>query len=299
MNTWKNGKMKYRIPQPITAAFFDLPFSGDKGYAVNYVASLDTADFTTATFYSGNNISFLEHLEVGIFIADITLKENITGHRAKAIIYCDKPKYVFLALLEKFFSNTFETGLGIRTSQTGGKLSERSYIESNVIIEEGCEIYPHVSIYNPTIIGKNCTIQSGSVIGGIGLGDLWHNGKYNKFIHLGSVLIEDDVTIGTNVSVPRGMLEDTVIGSGTRIANNVCIGHSVRIGKNCYISSGVTIGGACVIEDNCWLAVGAILTDHVKVSKNTMIGAGAVLIKDALPDSLYLGNPARKISERK
>jgi UDP-3-O-[3-hydroxymyristoyl] glucosamine N-acyltransferase len=113
------------------------------------------------------------------------------------------------------------------------------------------------------------------------------------------VIVEDDVTIGTNVSILKGMLEDTIIGAGTRIANNVCIGHSVRIGKNCYVSSGVTIGGACVIEDNCWLAVGITLTDHVKVGKNTMIGAGAVLIKDALPDSLYLGNPARKVSERK
>jgi UDP-3-O-[3-hydroxymyristoyl] glucosamine N-acyltransferase len=291
--------MKYKISQPITAAFFDLPFSGDNRYEVNYVASLDAADFTTGIFYSGSDISFLEDLEAGIVIADKILKNNISNHKAKAIVYCDKPKYIFLALLEKFFNNTFETGVGIRTGQKAVKLSERSYIESEVVIKEGCEIYPNVVIYNPTRVGKNCTIQSGSVIGGIGLGDLWYNGRYNKFVHLGSVIIEDDVAIGTNVSVPRGMLEDTVIGSGTRIGNNVCIGHSVRIGKSCYISSGVTIGGACIIEDNSWLAIGVTLSDHVKISKNTMIGTGAVLIKDALPDSFYLGNPARKISERK
>jgi UDP-3-O-[3-hydroxymyristoyl] glucosamine N-acyltransferase len=291
--------MKYRIPQPITASFFDLPFSGDSIYQVNYVASLDAADSTTIIFYSGNDISFLDHVEAGIIIAHSSLKKNISGHKAKAIVYCDKPKFIFLSFLEKFFKNTFETGFGKRTIHNLVKVSEKSYIESEVVIGDGGEIYPHVTIYNPTCIGKNCVIQSGSVIGGIGLGDLWYNGKYNKFVHLGSVIIEDDVTIGTNVSVLRGMLEDTVIGSGTRIANNVCIGHSVRIGRNCYIASGATIGGACIIEDNCWLAVGVTLTDHVKIGKNTMIGTGAVLIKDALPDSFYLGNPARKISERK
>jgi len=291
--------MKYRIPQPITASFFDLPFSGDDCYEVNYVASLDAADFTTLIFYSSSDIPFLESLEAGIVIADETLKNSISNHKAKAIVYHDKPKYIFLALLEQFFNNTFETGPGIQTDRAGIKLSEKSYIESKVVIKEGCEVYPNVAIYNPSIIGRNCIIQSGSVIGGVGLGDLWYNEKYNKFVHLGSVIIGDDVTIGTNVNISRGMLEDTVIGSGTRIANNVSIGHSVTIGKNCYISSGVTIGGACVLEDNCFLAIGATLTHHVKVGENTMIGVGAVLIKDALPDSLYLGNPARKISERK
>lgn len=290
--------MKYKLSQPVTATFFDLPFSGDGDYEVSYVASLDAADFTTVIFYSGNDHTFLKDLEAGIVIANSALKDDISEHQAKAIVYFDKPKYIFLSLLEKFFTNTFETN-SAQTNRSGIQLSERALIESEVVIGEGSKIYPHVAIFNSTSIGRNCVIQSGSVIGGVGLGDLWYNGKYNNFVHLGSVIIEDDVTIGTNVNIPRGMLEDTTIGSGTRIANNVCIGHSVRIGKNCYISSGVTIGGACVIEDNCWLAVGVTLTDHVKVSNNTMIGAGAVLIKDALPDSLYLGNPARKISERK
>jgi UDP-3-O-[3-hydroxymyristoyl] glucosamine N-acyltransferase len=290
--------MKYKLPQPVAATFFDLPFSGDGGYEVNYVASLDAADLSTIIFYSGTDLSFLKDLEVGIVIANPTLKNDISEHKAKAIIYFEKPKYIFLSLLEKFFKNAFETD-SAQTNKSGIQLSERAFIESEVVIGEGCKIYPHVAIFNSTSLGKNCIIQSGSVIAGVGLGDLWYNDRYNNFVHLGSVIIEDDVTVGINVSIPRGMLEDTIIGSGTRIANNVCIGHSVRIGKNCYISSGVTIGGACVIEDNCWLAVGATLTDHVRVSKNTMIGAGAVLIKDALPDSLYLGNPARKISERK
>lgn len=290
--------MKYKIPEPITAGFFELPFTGNENYKVNYVATPDAADADCVIFYSRDDASFLKNIEAGIVIADIKLKDEITEHRSKAIVYSEKPKYIFLRLLEKFFSNTFEGATVTSPNLKSVKISDKSYIESKVAIGEGCEIYPHVAIYYPTVIGKNCRVQSGSVLGGIGLGDLWHNNRYNNFVHLGAVIIEDDVTIGTNVNISRGMLENTVIGAGTRIANNVSVGHSVIIGKNCYISSGVTIGGACVIEDNCWLAIGVTLIDHVKVGKNTMIGTGGVLIKDALENSIYIGNPARKVSER-
>src|SRR6187551_1755518 len=109
--------MKYKLPQPITVTFFDLPFSGDKSYATNHVASLDAADFTTVIFYSGNDPSFLKNLEAGIVIADSALKDDISEHKAKAIVYFDKPKYIFLSLLEKFFSNTFETGFAMQTNR--------------------------------------------------------------------------------------------------------------------------------------------------------------------------------------
>ncbi len=290
--------MKYKIPEAITADFFKLPFTGNKNHKVNYVSTPDTVDADCVIFYSRKDTSFLKTIEAGIIIADINLKDEITEHKSQAIVFSEKPKYIFLSLLEKFFSNTFEGGTIASPDLESVKISDKAYIESKVAVGEGSEIYPHVAIYNPTIIGKNCRVQSGSVLGGIGLGDLWHNNRYNNFVHLGAVIIEDDVTIGTNVNISRGMLENTVIGAGTRIANNVSIGHSVTIGKNCYISSGVTIGGACVIEDNCWLAIGVTLIDHVKVGKNTMIGTGGVLIKDALEDSIYLGNPARKVSER-
>lgn len=290
--------MKYKLPRPITTGFFNIPFTGDKHFEATAIGSLDSADEETIIFYSRLDASVLKTLTAGIIIADERLKEEVAEHHvAKAIVYTEKPKYIFMKLLEVLFSNSFEDE--VMPYKKPVKIAKNSYVESEVSIGEGSEVYPLAAIYNPTVVGKNCRIQSGSVIGGIGLGDLWHNNTYNNFVHLGAVIIEDDVTVGVNVNISRGMLENTVIGTGTRIANNVSIGHSVIIGRNCYISAGVTVGGACIIEDNCWLAVGVTLTDHVKVGKNTMIGTGGVLVKDALENSLYFGNPARKVSERK
>src|SRR5690606_32775837 len=138
-------------------------------------------------------------------------------------------------------------------------------------------VFPNASIFRSTTIGSDCIVQSGSVLGGNGLGDVQYEDKFYRFIHLGQLIIADNVHIGCNVTILRGMLENTVIGSGTRIANNVNIGHNVIIEENCYISSGVTIGGACIIRQGAWIAPGATLTDHVEVGENTMLGTGAVI----------------------
>ena len=88
--------MKYKIPEPITADFFELPFTGNKNYEVNYVATPDAADTDCVIFYSRNDASFLKNIEAGIVIADIKLKDEITEHKSKAIVYSEKPKYIFL-----------------------------------------------------------------------------------------------------------------------------------------------------------------------------------------------------------
>ncbi|WP_420401442.1 hypothetical protein [Flagellimonas sp.] len=288
--------MNTNIP-PTTPDYFELPFHGSGTFEADNIASLRTANSTSIIFYSGHDKAYLEEINAGIVIADSKLQSLVGDFNSGAIVFSPKPKYTFLKLLQDFFVDTFFEQ-DLKEVQGNGEISRMAYIEKEVDLGKDCKVYPNVSLFNPTTIGSHSTILSGTVIGLPGLGDLWHEGSYHKFVHLGGVKIGSNVTIGSNVSILKGMLEDTVIGSGTRIANNVNIGHSVQIGKNCYISSGVTIGGACVIEDNCWLAVGVTLTDNIRVEKNCKIGTGAVLIKDALPDSLYLGNPARKIGDR-
>ena len=289
--------MNRRIP-PISANYFGLPFIGERAFEVDNVASLKTANDTSVIFYSGDDINFLEEIQTGIVIIDTCLKDKLKTHKSQTIVFSPKPKLTFLKLLEDFFENSFEGKFQKRADFVDCKISGDAYIEPKVKLGKGCEIFPQVSLFNEVTIGEKCKILPGTVIGVSGLGDLWYRGEYHKFVHLGEVSIGSNVNIGANVSIMKGMLEDTIIGEGTRIANNVNIGHSVQIGKNCYISSGVTIGGACIIEDNSWLAVGSTLTDHVRIGKNTMVGTGAVIIKDALPNSLYLGNPARKVGER-
>lgn len=290
--------MKIKI-KGICATSFGFPFYGDPEYEVSFIAGLSEAGLDAISFYNGNDISKLSSLKVGVLLVNSSLEGSVEHFNSKSLVFCDNPKFEWIKIISDNYENTFESPVVSGKFDSSIRIAKDTYIEDNVVIGENGHIYPNVTIFKDTIIGENVELQSGTVVGAIGLGDVWNNGAYHKFVHLGKVIIERNVSIGANVTILKGMIEDTVIGEGTKIGSNVNIGHNVIIGKNVYISSGVTIAGAAVIGDNCWVSVGVVINDHVVMAKNSKAGTGSVIIKDTLENSFYLGNPARKISERK
>jgi UDP-3-O-[3-hydroxymyristoyl] glucosamine N-acyltransferase len=290
--------MKVKI-KGTNASSFNLPTLGDSKFEVSYIAGLSDADSDSITFYRGDNLDLLSSFEVGILLVDESLKGSIDTFNSKGIVFCENPKFEWIKVISDNFENTFEPAVSKPIYHSSVRIAKEAYLEGNVSIGAHSQIYPNVSIFKDVEIGEGCEIQSGTVVGAIGLGDVWNNGAYHKFVHLGKVIIGKSVSIGANVTILKGMIEDTKIGAGTKIGSNVNIGHNAVIGKNVYISSGVTIAGAAVIGDNCWISVGATVNDHVIMGRNSKAGTGSVIIKDTLENSFYLGNPARKISDRK
>jgi UDP-3-O-[3-hydroxymyristoyl] glucosamine N-acyltransferase len=171
-----------------------------------------------------------------------------------------------------------------------------------VIIGKDCVIHPKVVIGAGTQIGDRVVIQAGTVIGS----DAFYYNKrpnrslpYERMLSCGRVIIEDEVEIGANCTIDRGVTHDTRIGAGTKIDNLVHLGHDTLIGKNCLIAAQVGIAGATVIED------GVTLWGQVGVSKTLTIGAGAVVLaQSGVPSSLeggkvYFGYPAEEASQKK
>lgn len=154
-------------------------------------------------------------------------------------------------------------------------------------------------IPNPRItIGKNVYLAEGVVIGSEGFGYVRNEvGELEKFPHIGGIVIGDNVDLGANTSVDRGSLEDTVIGSGSKLDNLVHVAHNVKIGKHCLITAHVFLGGSCVVEDYATIWAGAIIFDHVRIGHHAEVGAGAVVRKDVKPYEIVAGNPARNIEE--
>jgi UDP-3-O-[3-hydroxymyristoyl] glucosamine N-acyltransferase len=114
---------------------------------------------------------------------------------------------------------------------------------------------------------------------------------------LGAVVLGDDVEVGANSSIDRGTLKDTVVGRGTKIDNQVQIGHNVRIGVNCMICAQVGIAGSAVIGDGVVLAGKVGVADHVEVGENSVIGAGSGLHTKVPPNSIMYGYPAMPMTE--
>ena len=285
--------MKYAI-SPVKASLFNLDFIGDVAYEVRFIAPLNDCDETTITFYKGDEIDRASIIKAGILILNEKMRNRMVNFEAKAILFSKNPMLLFAQIIKKNFNNDFTDSKTHKIQKV--IISNDAYIEEEVTIGENTKIFPNTTIFNSTSIGKNCIIQSGSILGGIGMSYIKdENLEYYRLVHLGNLEILDNVDIGTNTSILRGILETTKIGSGTKIGNNVNIGHNVIIGQGCYISSGVTIGGACIIGDNCWISPGVVISDHINIGSNSNIGVGSVVIKEVLSDSFYLGNPARKI----
>jgi len=161
------------------------------------------------------------------------------------------------------------------------------FIGNHVTIGNNCVIYPNVTILDYSIIGDNVVIQSGTVIGGEAF---YYNSKKNREVWFkkmnscGNVVIENNVEIGCNCCIDRGVSASTTIGKGSIIDNMVHVGHDVIIGKNCLIAAQVGIAGATTLED------GVTLWGQVGVNKTITIGKGAVVLGQAGVTNSIEGN---------
>ena len=166
-------------------------------------------------------------------------------------------------------------------------------IGKNVKIGSNTIIHPNVVIERDTIIGKDVTIEASSAIGSEGYGYVTVKGQHHHIPQLGNVIIEDEVEIGASVTIDRATQSSTIIGKGTKIDNQVQIGHNVEIGKNCLIIAHVGIGGSTTIGDNVILAGRVGVIDHAVIGDNVVVGAASVVTSDIPEGKFYLGNPAQ------
>lgn len=149
-------------------------------------------------------------------------------------------------------------------------------------------------IHHSTKIGRNFSIGLGCSIGEAGFGYVQEeDGTLLQYPHVGKLIIGDNVELGSNICINRGTLSNTTIGDGTKIDNFVHIGHNVTIGKNCQIIAGTVICGSVTIGDNVWVGGNSSIREYLTVGDNSVIGLGAVVIKNVEANTTVVGNPAR------
>lgn len=217
-------------------------------------------------------------------------------------IRTEDPHRVFFYILKEFFSKKERMKKGINNIiSPSAKIDEQVLIGNNCVIGDrveigkGCKIYNNVVIKDNVKIGKKCLIQSGAVIGEEGFGFLTaKDHSRERVIHLGSVTLGDNVEIGANTCIARGVMEDTVIGNGSKIDNLCHIGHNVKIGNNAFIVANTLVGGSAIIGDNCWLAT-SIIRNGISIGDNALVGFGSVVVKDVEVGAVVYGNPAKPV----
>jgi UDP-3-O-[3-hydroxymyristoyl] glucosamine N-acyltransferase len=222
----------------------------------------------------------------------------------KIIILASNPRLSFIKIMQRYFKEkqNFDISPSAVTHKDA-KIHPNVYVGHHTYIGKseigaGTVIHENVTIYSNVVIGKNVIIHSGTVIGADGFGyERNEHGELIKFPNVGGVIIEDDVEIGSNTCIDRGTLDNTYIGKGTKIDNLCHIAHNVIVGKNCSIIAQSMIGGGVVIGDYSWIAPSACIRDGIKIGRNSIVGLGAVVIKEVAENSIVIGVPAKPIRD--
>lgn len=229
--------------------------------------------------------------------------KEINPPQGKVLLFCENPFEAYQTITKHFrpFVTAEKSISNTAVIDATAVIMPQVVIGHHVTIGKNTIIHPNVTIRDYSVIGDNVVIQSGTVIGGDAF---YYNGKknrdvwYNRMHSCGNVIIEDNVEIGCNCTIDRGVTDSTIIGKGTIIDNLVHIGHDVVVGKNCLFAAQVGIAGATIIED------GVILWGQVGVNKTITIGANAVVFGQAgVTNSIegnqgYWGTPAIPAKEK-
>jgi len=180
----------------------------------------------------------------------------------------------------------------------GVEVGALTSLGDEVTLGEGTRLYPRVVIYDRVTVGARVIIHAGAVIGGEGFGFISEGGGLHKVPQIGTVIIEDQVEIGSNVTIDRATTGATVVGQGTKIDNLVQIGHNTRIGRDCIVVAQAGISGSCRIGDRAVLAGQAGVVDHIEIGADAGVCAQAGVTSDVPAATRVSGMPARPHREQ-
>ena len=239
-----------------------------------------------------------------IIICSKTLYDEQLRDIDKCFVLVKDPRLTILRIIDSLFSKKIQYGIHpSAVIHSEAKIHSNAYIGPLTYIGistigEGTIIYGNTHIYDNVNIGKNVTIHAGSVIGADGFGyQRNEDGVFEKFPHVGGVIIDDDVEIGANTCIDKGGLGNTHIQLGAKIDNLVHIAHNVIVGKHSAVIANAMVGGSTIIDDFSWVAPSVSLINGIRIGRKVTGGMGAVVTKNIPDGETWTGIPARPLEE--
>ncbi|SHH40539.1 UDP-3-O-(3-hydroxymyristoyl)glucosamine N-acyltransferase [Flavobacterium johnsoniae] len=279
------------------ANLLNCKFIGDKDFQVlgmNEIHVVEPGDIV----FVGHPKYYDKALQSAATI--VLINKEVECPEGKALLISDDPFRDFNTLTRHFKPFQFANVAISATAQIGeGTLIQpNSFIGNYVKIGKNCLIHSNVSIYDHTVIGDNVIIHAGSILGA----DAFYYKKrpegFDQLISGGRVVIEDNVGIGALCSIDKGVTGDTTIKEGTKLDNQVHVGHDTVIGKKCLIASQTGIAGCVVIEDEVtiWGQVGT--TSGITIGAKAVIMGQTGVTKSVEGGKSYFGTPIEESREK-
>jgi UDP-3-O-[3-hydroxymyristoyl] glucosamine N-acyltransferase len=268
--------------------------AGDPGVLIRQVGSLERAGRGQITF-----LSDARHRAklAGTGASAVVLAADAEPLTALPRIVCDDP-YSYFARVSQLFNPRIAQPPGVHPSAS---VAASAALGARVSIGPGCAVgdgvtigddsclYPGVVVYHGCRIGARAIIHSGAVIGADGFGIASEGGRWQKIPQIGAVAIGDDVEIGANTTIDRGALDDTVIGDGVKLDNQIQIGHNCRVGAHTAMAGCVAVAGSADIGSHCSIGAGALILGHLSICDHAEVSADTVISRSIRKPGTYTG----------
>ena len=302
-------KRKNKISVKQIASFLNASYTG-KDFKITTLSSLNNIRNNSVLFYSDlinvkfqmkDNITYdLKKLEKFHDIVLITTNE-IRKKIGVPVILSKNPRLDFQRVAMEFFADDeFKPGIHdtavVEENAIIGKnvfVGANCYIGKNVEIGNNTKILPNTCIFGKTVIGSNSVIKSNTTIGSEGFSFSFTGDEFFHFPHLGTIKIGSHVWIGSNCTIEKSQLEQTIIEDHVKIDDLVQIGHNSIIKKLSQITAGSVVCGRAQIGKGCWLAPNSVISTGCKIGDNCFVGTSSLVNKDFPKNSVLVGTPAK------
>ena len=306
---------KNKISIKKIAKFLKTSYTG-KDFDITSLSSLNNVKNNSLLFYSElanyqfkikDNVNYdLKKLEKFKNIALITTDE-IKNKINIPIISSENPRLDFQRVAMKFFTeDEFSPGIHktavVEKSSTIGKdvyIGPHCYVGNNVKIGDKTKILANACIYGKTQIGSNSVILSNTTIGSEGFSFYFDADEFFHFPHLGSVLIGDNVWIGSNCTVEKSQIDQTIIEDHVKIDDIVHVGHNSIVKKATQITAGSVISGRAKIGKGCWIAPNSVIDAGCEIGDGCIVGTASLVMSNFPKNSVIAGSPARLLKKTK
>lgn len=290
--------MKFHSPQTLKAIadIIGCPFVGDANHEVLGMNEIHVVD--------PGDIVFVDHPKYYDKALDsaattILINKEVECPEGKGLLISEDPFRDFNKLGKHFSPSTISKvpiseSANIHPSAT---IAPGVFVGNNVTIGAHSIIHPNVTIYDNCLIGSHVTIHANTVLGADAFYYKTRPEGFDQLLSTGKVVIEDNVHIGASCTIDRGVSGETRIGEGSRLDNQIQIGHDTKIGKKCLFASQVGIAGCVIIEDN------VTLWGQVGVKSDVTLEEGVVVfaqggVSKSLKKGRYFGSPAEDVRSK-
>lgn len=226
----------------------------------------------------------------------ILINQRIAAPEGKTLLYCEHPYEVY-DRLAKLHRPTLQSSEHIASDALIGEgtfIFPSAFVGKAVTIGKNCVIHPAAVIYPYTEIGDNVIIHANTTIGADAFYYKRTSEGYKKMHNAGNVVIKNNVEIGAGCTIDAGVSSETTIGEGTKIDDQVHIGHDVKIGQHCIIAGQVGIAGNTIVGNHVTLYGKVAVNKNITIGDNVTVYACSAIAKSLEPNKTYLGVPAEE-----